>query len=350
LEKRNNTELLTLKAFNGDSLLVKTFNNDFEEKIILIDGGTPSTFDYFLKKEIKLIQKIDLLVLTHIDNDHIGGLIKFFKNSLIEKIEIGEIWFNHPELTYIETGQEISFSQGNTLYDLIKEKKPNSNLITSITSSLKAKKFTWGEIEILSPTSDILLLFNEIWSTNDLKKNIKKTVSDEALEDELEDLVDLSKKENKPKKKIEDDISNSSSISFILKSLDSSFLFLADSRAEIIVQELIKKGYNSNNKLSVDYVKVSHHGSKENTSSELLDMIDSNNYIFSTNGGSSKDKHPSRETISKIIYHKKRDLKIERRVYLNYSIEEIEKRRGKFLKEVDFTKGNWKLIEKNIFK
>ena len=36
--------------------------------------------------------------------------------------------------------------------------------------------------------------------------------------------------------------------------------------------------------LKIDYVKVSHHGSKANTNDELLSLLDCNNFIISANG------------------------------------------------------------------
>ena len=51
--KRHKTEFIILEAFNGDSILVKTFDEGFEEFIILIDGATSSCFEHALKKELK---------------------------------------------------------------------------------------------------------------------------------------------------------------------------------------------------------------------------------------------------------------------------------------------------------
>lgn len=57
LMKRTKTEFIVLKAFNGDCILVKTFTSEQEEFIVLVDGGTASTFDRYLKHELKEIKK-----------------------------------------------------------------------------------------------------------------------------------------------------------------------------------------------------------------------------------------------------------------------------------------------------
>lgn len=82
----------------GDCFLVKLDNG----KNIVIDMGYKETYTNYLKDEfIKLKQEgkcIDLLVVTHIDEDHIEGVIEFIKeNGDIKNpniIEVKEIWHN----------------------------------------------------------------------------------------------------------------------------------------------------------------------------------------------------------------------------------------------------------------
>ena len=52
-------------------------------------------------------------------------------------------------------------------------------------------------------------------------------------------------------------------------------------------------------RLKVDAVKVAHHGSKNNTDEELVSLIDSPRFLFSTNGA--QFKHPDEEVIARII-------------------------------------------------
>src|SRR5690606_38146377 len=96
------------------------------------------------------------------------------------------------------------------------------------------------------------------------------------------------------------------SIAFILETFDVRILALADSHPYVIEKSLEKAGFSKSNKLKVDVVKVSHHGSKNNTTCDLLDIIDCNDFIISTNGGSSTHTHPDREVIARIIYHPER--------------------------------------------
>ncbi|MED4475626.1 MULTISPECIES: ComEC/Rec2 family competence protein [Bacillaceae] len=67
----------------GDSILVETPN----DKTILIDGGLPKAgnkvVSYLKKQKIK---EIDLLIATHPDYDHIGGLIHVMKSFEVKQI------------------------------------------------------------------------------------------------------------------------------------------------------------------------------------------------------------------------------------------------------------------------
>lgn len=56
---------------------------------------------------------------------------------------------------------------------------------------------------------------------------------------------------------------NGSSIAFIVKSEESVYLFLGDSHPSEILKGLKNLKYDENNKLSVDMIKLSHHGSKK---------------------------------------------------------------------------------------
>lgn len=74
----------------GDSSLIVTPN----DRTILIDGGGSSTYDvgenilvpYLLDRKIK---KLDYVILSHSDQDHIGGIITVLKKLDVEKIIIG---------------------------------------------------------------------------------------------------------------------------------------------------------------------------------------------------------------------------------------------------------------------
>lgn len=345
--KRTQTEFIVLKAYNGDCILIKTFDSNNDEYIILVDGGTASTFEYSLKNELKTLTRIDLLILTHIDSDHIGGLIKLFNNSLVDKLDISEIWVNHPELIDVRSGGLIGFDDANKFKDLILRKK-NNVVIKEISTSERDIKRDNILFTILSPTQEILNLLYEVWEYNIPKPITKTNISSKAILNttNIITLEEMAKISFSPKS-IKEDIVNASSIAFILSCPDITLLLLGDSRAEIIEQELISLGYNSENSLACDYVKISHHGSKNNTSKSLLELLKTSNYIISTNGGSKTNKHPSREVIGRIVFNEQRNDKLS--IFMNYPIRDIKDRAGNFITEKDMEGANWVIEHKNKF-
>jgi hypothetical protein len=81
-------------------------------------------------------------------------------------------------------------------------------------------------------------------------------------------------------------------------------LFLADSFPSVVLQTLKEMGYSSTNRLSVDFVKLSHHGSKRSYSPELLEIIDCSRFIILANGVT--HSLPNKWTLAQILA-KKRD-------------------------------------------
>lgn len=340
------TEIKYLKANHGDCILIKTFDEESKEFNILIDGGTSETFASTLKQELEKLSTINLLVLTHIDSDHIGGLNKFFKSDLFNNLQIDKFWINCPDLIKFGDDGKISYGQVKTLEENLLEKripleKWNDKIIYPQAHNFKGVGFF-----ILSPTSEILDLLHKNWPeiNNNPSLEINKISSSSSVSSK--NLIELANEKFSPNKNIEQDIFNSSSIAFILTTFDCSILLLGDSRTEVVIKSLIELGYNdSNNRLKVDSMKISHHGSVNNTSCELLDMIECDNFIISTNGGSSSHRHPNRETIARIVCHPKRDLKKRRRIYFNYPIQKIFEKCGQIFTNEELESYNCEIIE-----
>lgn len=104
---------------------------------------------------------------------------------------------------------------------------------------------------------------------------------------------------------------NGSSIAFILTFENRNLLFLGDSFSKTYLNNLLEWKKKSGIKY-FDMIKVSHHGSKFNTSDDFLKNFDSPLYLISTNG---KHGHPDIETIAKIINRK-----------INFNKKNIDKR------------------------
>ena len=98
MAERKGLVMLKIKlipAEHGDSILlsIDDRNKNFN---ILVDGGLTRTYQNHLKTMIQDIQnngdKIDLIVCTHMDTDHISGLIPIVYNA--DEGFIKNIWYN----------------------------------------------------------------------------------------------------------------------------------------------------------------------------------------------------------------------------------------------------------------
>jgi len=178
------------------------------------------------------------------------------------------------------------------------------------------------KITILSPDTDKLQALDDLWREKLVSEGFKgKVSSDKLMDDAFEVYLANIHGANPRNRKLynvssDNDIMrianetfepdnttvNGSSIAFILEFEEKRVLFLADSHTDIIIGKLKEIAEKEKvEKVFFNAVKVSHHGSKHNTSIELLELIDTDKYIFSTNGRGKGFTHPDIETIFRII-------------------------------------------------
>lgn len=352
-------------AKNGDAFLLST-----DKTNILIDGGYASTFNQHILNDLKAInsksESLELVITTHIDSDHIGGLIKFLSlngsSAQSAIVPIKEIWHNslrslttqsmsvdlknnsrllqsinergHPqELDTDSNAEEISARQGSTLASLIHSGGYPWNGGDGTTSisidNIDHFPISGGIIRLLSPSQECLNNLLNYWKKELKKYGYKGSISsgeliDDAFEFMLEHIDDnqtssptkISAGTYKPLHEIyepDDSPTNRSSIATIIELDGVRVLMLADSLAEDIIQSL-KKLQADGHSMMFDAIKISHHGSYRNTSPELLELIDSPIYFISSNGN--KHGHPDIEPLIAIV---DRPSEFSRTLYFNYS-------------------------------
>jgi beta-lactamase superfamily II metal-dependent hydrolase len=316
-------KIKTLPVYNGDSILI-SFDSKEGVKNILIDSGigrSHLTIVNELKKIEALGQTIELLVITHIDDDHIGGILKLFSNNVSQKSLIKKIWFNSGTIIseFFKTGDKeersirivsndqpnISIKQGNTLEKNITELGVWNR--TVVYNGLEPINFYGADIIILSPSISNLDNLNQIWEVEaDKSENISASKLDYK-----QTISELSTQELNNE---DTTAPNGSSIAFLLEYNKLRYLYLADSHPSTIEDSLRSLGYSEENPVELSVVKVSHHGSSRNISDSLIKIWKCKKYIISTNG--SKHGLPNKLCLSKLITSSEPGVEL----YFNYSI------------------------------
>lgn len=320
-------ELRCLKAEHGDAFII-SIGNDKEHHYIVVDGGPSSKYCIDdVVEELNKLPVIDLMVLTHYDDDHIAGLIEYISNYNGKSLPVKQIWANCSKDITINMSSSISYTQANTLDNLLNAfcAKQELQRYDDIDCTMPPVDLGFCTIQILSPTPSALLFNKEQYV-----EKVAKIASTRVEQDAKTSLENLSQRPLKPKHD-GDDVINRSSIAFLIEADGKTLLMMGDADPWVVYNKIKCIERHTGKKVKVDFTKVSHHGSKNNTCNELLDAIDCYNFIISTNGGESNSYHPDRETLAKLLCHPSRNFDHEVKLFFNYPITEIKERTGELL-------------------
>jgi hypothetical protein len=360
-------------AKNGDAFLIKELAA--KPIAILIDGGYASTFQASISSDLTYLAQLgyslDLVVATHIDADHVVGLLEFFKlngNSQAPKIiQVENVWHNslrslasmtvaddnttpddedllveirrrgYPMPDEVEVEPvEISARQGSSLAALLLggDYRWNTGDGTRSINSNESSLFEFRpdvRLQVIGPPVARLEELRRRWimelrrmgftgkiGTNDTFddafeflcafEDLRSTV--EAEPTALSASTSCSLDETYLADK---SVTNGSSIALIIEVGVSRLLFLGDSWAEDIEAEL-RTLPNASFPMIFDAIKISHHGSLHNTSPALLELIDSPVFLISSSG--ERHNHPDLEVLKAIV---DRPSNFQRHLHFNYS-------------------------------
>ncbi|WP_152392113.1 DNA internalization-related competence protein ComEC/Rec2 [Paenibacillus guangzhouensis] len=212
----------------GDSILIRTPSG----KIMLIDGGGTVRFNkpadrwkarqdpYEVGRKTLVpllkqrgVQQIDVLIMTHEDQDHAGGL-----QAVIEEIPVHAFVFN----------------------GTLKENQPISKLFRTAIA-LGIPLYAAGEPASLRMDDETSLTFLSPSAT--FMNNARITKMDEQ---------------------------NDASVAFLLHIKQSTFLFTGDMGVNVEQEILDRLGLEQGGSQRIDVLKVAHHGSKTSSSDAWL--------------------------------------------------------------------------------
>lgn len=300
----------------------------------------------------ELYKRIDVLIITHIDSDHTNGITKLMRNPDFADMQIEMILFNgfQPQTEQPQTLNSQIVAKLQDVADLLPPtldvffQKTNGMdaacLITELNKHSQWKTVwrqapilagetiplgsneKWGKLRVLSPTQDAM---------NDLLHDVKLEFArrlgtappDESFVDQdkyyelMLRLAELRKRPNLARKINAEIITydtlkkgaktdaeengvtnaNKASLAFCWEGGEDikRILFMGDAVSSQVIKELNKI---NDDRMYFEAVKISHHGSKHNTSIELNTKVDSAHYFFT---GGKNNEGPDIETIAKIV-------------------------------------------------
>ena len=295
-----------LPAGHGDCLWIE-YGDASATHRWLIDGGTQASAAGLLRRIDALPaseRQFELLVLSHIDSDHIGGALPLMK-AVQNGLRFGDVWFNG----WKHLSGQLGSKQGEMFSSAIEDLHlpwnawRQGHAIVVGADDLPTTTLPGGmKITLLSPTPAQLQKLAPAWQQElkkaglvpgshvDYSRFLKGSPSTSTDVDQLADTPFDG--DSAP--------ANGSSIALLAEFGGASVLFGADAHDPVLAQSvrrlLRQRGVD---RLKLDALKVSHHASQNNLSKEFLALIDCRRYCISTNGD--YFCHPDREAIGRIV-------------------------------------------------
>ncbi len=326
--------LFTLEALNarhGDALLLHYGPSQEKARLIVIDGGPARVYDEVLSERLKELReargpdnplKIRLLMVSHIDDDHIHGVLELAKtldeaeatgtnppwdvlslwhnsfDDLVKPVKPSDLAagggtasaadlaaaspdsYGRPESKAIAA----SVPQGRTLRQIAERLAWNVNhgfddLVflpakgSKVNSGSPVKKMDKGlDFVVVGPLQAQLDALQTEWAKQvaALKKR-KKTLTPAEAAAEVAAYLDES-------------VANLSSIVVLARSGGRTMLLTGDARGDHILDGLKAAKLMKQGKLHVDVLKVPHHGSARNVEEAFFRAVTADHYVISADG------------------------------------------------------------------
>ena len=323
-----------LKALHGDAFIF-TVEEDGEKFVMVVDSGPEDSYPT-IGKELDKLDHIDLFVITHMHDDHTGGLITWLKRNHANALKVGCFWVNCASSLRVKCGTKVSaydedYTLGSLLSEIEKEfpewnHRWRENICNKDGIIVRHDK-PFVEIQIIGPADVSQKRYEDEYVARKGSTKVSKATVQDLLS------VDLEKLAKTPL--IQDsEIPNGASIAFIVTTHDGKYMMLGDVREKDVYDYLTSVMHiTKDDPLTLNYVKMAHHGSQYNVSNRLLDLLDTENYIFLTDGGDGSASHPNRITIARILCREDRDKTKHVNLIFNYSLKEMKANRTVFLRQ-----------------
>jgi beta-lactamase superfamily II metal-dependent hydrolase len=317
--------LEALQAKYGDSLLLH-YGDAGDPKLIVIDGGPSGVFKTALMPRLEDLRKegggklpIELLMVSHLDDDHVRGVLDFAteleeKADLRAGFDVKTLWVNAFEDTVgddkaLPSEAAPAEVDGSHLGAVIASVGEGLNLQAT------ARKLHW---KVNEGFDGLVMAPNDGGVEVDLEPLRLTVVGPRAAEleelrkvwvEEVKKLEEAKKKEEKAEiaEYLDKSVYNLSSIVCLAelgKGKDKKRMLLTgDARGDKILLGLEAVGLlKKSEPLAIDLLKMPHHGSSRNLEPEFFERIKAKTMVISANG---KFDNPDVETLKMIAEARK---------------------------------------------
>lgn len=306
-----------LNAKYGDSFLVRwgTPNG----RVMLVDGGPAGVYETVLKQRLLQlpadgagIRTIDVVCLSHIDDDHAVGLKRLLgemrrqqQDNSVGPFAVKRLWFNSVDelLDYKSPGLSASVQA------LVDD-------AAAYSSAVKAGYTTGGNIRDAAvalglhgnPPFGTPLTEGAATTLND-DLHVSIVAPDREALDKLEKYWRLAQTKRDPDviaQAFKDyKVPNLSSIVLLLEYKSRTALLTGDARGDRILAGLrATKRLTDSGPLHVGLLKLPHHGSDRNVDADFFSHVHADHYVISANGTYG---HPSVDTLRILVESRDRD-------------------------------------------
>ncbi len=309
-------DLEMLAAGHGDALLVE-YGEPGKLRRVLIDGGPYYAYDKpgGLRQRLHALltageHEFELLIITHVDTDHIDGVIRLLQDPELEGLKFKDIWFNGWRHLQRKATGVLAGKHGEYLGALLEDRGLPWNaheqlgggpVMVPEEGDLPTFELDGGaRLTLLSPGPAELEKLRKEWPKS-------LGVADFRPGDTAAALAQLGHRARygPPKgvlgTKPDDSAANGSSIAALLSYGGERVLLAGDAWPVVLARVLKRWAAKRGGPPAVRDFKIAHHGSFGNQSKDLIRSVRTQRYLISSS--SAYFGHPDPETIRLILKH-----------------------------------------------
>ncbi len=309
-----------LPARHGDALWIEYGRGTAAPARVLVDCGPAGAYKQFLKPRIAALppaqRHFELFILSHIDDDHIGGAIQLLKDARSLGVTFGDIWFNGfkhlPGVLNAKQGEAFSAliqQQGLPWNRMVRDLQPDdSDAVVREADEVPELRLPGGmRLTLLSPTPVQLAALRRSWVKEIEKEGLKpgEQATGERFLGQVPVPPTLETVPALAAEKFDSDTTaaNGSSIAVLAEFDDKAVLLGADAYAPVLEQAVdllrARRKLKKDQPLRLSAFKLPHHGSQNNLSTSLLQKLRCSDFLVSTSGA--RFNHPDSQAISRVL-------------------------------------------------